>query len=74
VARGNFEISAKWENGKASFFKIIAKSGGKCRFKYKGIEDVQIKDDNNKSIPYTIEGENIIEFVTCKTGEYVLSF
>ena len=34
VARGNFEISAAWENGSASSFEIISKSGEACRIKY----------------------------------------
>jgi alpha-L-fucosidase 2 len=51
VARGNFVVSCKWENGKIKRIKIISKQGGKLNIKlptyllpkgYKG--DIYTKD------------------------------
>jgi len=74
VARGNFELSLKWENSKISTVKIIANSGGECSIKYPNIEDAQVKDSTGKKISYNIMGEDIIEFNTNKLGEYTIAF
>jgi alpha-L-fucosidase 2 len=74
VARGNFEVSLKWEKSKISSFKITSNSGGKCSIKYKNIEGAQIKDSVGKIIPYTMKIDNTIEFNTSKLGEYLLHF
>ena len=50
VARGDFEISAKWENGKVSSVEILSKNGGKCIIKYKDIIGAQITDSDGEII------------------------
>jgi alpha-L-fucosidase 2 len=74
VARGNFELSLKWENSKITFLKVISRSGGKCSIKYKNIEAAQIKDSKGKIVSHTIKSENMIEFNTNKLGEYFIAF
>jgi len=74
VARGNFEISLNWEKRKISALKVISKSGGKCSIKHSNIEGAQIEDSTGKRISYNIKGENIIEFSTIKSGEYIITF
>lgn len=74
VARGNFEVSAKWEHGKASFFKIISNSGVTCIIKYKDISKADLTDNGNKIISYHVIGEDMIEFTTKKSGEYFIRF
>lgn len=34
VARGNFVVDMKWENGRLSSCKILSRSGGLCKIKY----------------------------------------
>ena len=74
MARGNFELSAKWENSKVSSFSIIAKSGGKCRIKSKNIGGAQVTDSEGKTIPFTMTMNNIIEFETNEADEYNITF
>lgn len=74
VARGNFEISLNWKKRKISSFKVISKNGGKCSIKHSNIEGAQIEDSTGKRISYNIMGENIIEFSTIKSGEYIITF
>ncbi len=74
VARGNFELSMKWQNSKISLLKIIAKSGGKCTIKYPNIESTEIKDDAGKVMSYTKEGENRISLNTTQSGTYFITF
>ena len=73
MARGNFEVSAKWNN-KTIQLEILSKSGGKCKIKYTGIKNVQIKDQKGKKINITKEDENIISFPTLKGGRYFMEF
>ena len=68
VARGNFEVSATWKEGKASEFNILSRKGEICRIKYTGIGQAKIIDSNGKSVKYHNTGDNIIEFKT-KQGE-----
>lgn len=74
MARGNFEISAKWKNGKANFFQIISKSGGNCILKYPDIKNAKITDKQGKLIPFKILENNKIEFPTEKMGAYFVGF
>jgi len=72
VARGNFEISAEWENGFAKFINVLSKSGGKALISYPSITGADVRDINGNKINYTIEGENLISFET-EVGEiYVI--
>ena len=74
VARGNFEIAAKWENGKANYFKIIARNGGNCIFKYKNITGAKITNGSGKRVSYDIKAGDMIEFNTVKSAEYFITF
>ena len=74
IARGNFEISAKWENGKASCFNILSRNGGKCIIKYSDIENAKVKDGNGKRISVSVKDDNKIEFNTRKSIEYIYYF
>lgn len=74
MARGNFEISIKWENSKIAILKVIAKSGGKCTIKYLNIEEAEIKDNTGKVIPYTKDTDNKISFNTNPAGTYNIVF
>lgn len=74
IARGNFEIAAKWNDGKASFIQISSRSGGLCTLKHSNIENAQIKDNAGKTVPFNIKDKNSIEFNTTVSGEYFISF
>ncbi len=74
IARGNFELSAKWVNGKINEVKIVSRNGGKCALKYADTEGVEIQDSAGEIIPYTIKDKGIFEFNTHKSGEYVITF
>ena len=74
VTRGNFELDLNWDKNKILSCKIISKSGGKCRIKYKNSEEAQIKDSAGSSIAYTIKVDGSIEFNTTQSGEYFIAF
>lgn len=72
VARGNFEVSSQWENGKITSVEIISKVGGNCKIKLPNNPDIQIAFDSNQKIPFSKLAENIISFSTEKSGKYVI--
>ncbi|MGM0460529.1 MAG: glycosyl hydrolase family 95 catalytic domain-containing protein, partial [Bacteroidota bacterium] len=74
VARGNFEIELNWENRKISFFKVISKNGGKCSIRHNNLKGAQIEDSAGKKITYSKKSNDVIEFNTNKSGEYIIAF
>ena len=75
VARGNFEVSAKWADGLATSFNIKSLKGGDLAVKYSGIENAIVTDSNGKAVSYTVTDEDLITFAT-ESGEtyYVWGF
>ena len=52
--------------------KILSKSGGICLLKWDNNKGPQLKDKDGKAVPYVKKENNIIEFNTIKSGEYVI--
>ncbi len=72
VARGNFEVSTEWKNGRATLIKITSRIGGLCRIKYSGIENAQLTDSSGKYISYVEKNPDLISFQTKKGSVYLL--
>jgi alpha-L-fucosidase 2 len=70
VARGNFEVSAKWKNGQAKSFDIRSKAGEKCSIFYPNIGKAIITSTAGKKVNYTKESDNLIRFSTTKGAVY----
>ena len=73
VARGNFEVSAKWKDGQAIEFKILSRKGNRCVLRYSQISKAQVRNLEGKKIATKTEAEdsNRISFLT-KEGETYL--
>jgi hypothetical protein len=72
VARGNFEISAQWENNKLLRMQIKSNAGGLCRVLYPGLAKAKLKTLDGKSVKFKTSKNNIISFETLKGAEYLL--
>ena len=72
VARGNFEVSAAWENGVAKSFNILSKSGGRASVSYPSITTAVVRDETGKRVNYTVDGNNLISFDTEAGKTYVI--
>jgi hypothetical protein len=72
VARGNFEISASWENGFAKSFNILSKSGGRVSVKYPAIANAIVRDENGRRVNFTVDSNNMISFETEVGKTYVV--
>ena len=74
VARGNFEISANWEDGKAKLIQVKSIKGGPCALRYPDISTKVIKDSGNAQIEKEILAYDIIQFMALPGAEYIIEF
>ena len=74
VARGNFEVSVTWKDGKALEFNILSRKGGICRIKYTGIEQANIVDSKGNNVKYHKLNKNQIEFRTSLDESFCIRF
>ena len=72
VARGNFVISAKWTDGKATELSILSRSGGACRIAYPGIGKATVTDSSGDEIKVTRDGKDRIIFASIAAETYSL--
>jgi alpha-L-fucosidase 2 len=70
-ARGAFELSLQWRNGKPSLVQIISKAGKVCRVLT--TQKVSVVSDGKK-VKIRLKGGNIVEFETEKDKLYHLQF
>lgn len=73
LARGNFEVSAQWNNGVATQFTIKSKNGGLCKLKYFNINRSVIKNLSGKSIVNVKRKRDFVEFDTKPGDVYAIS-
>ncbi|TPG03646.1 glycosyl hydrolase family 95 catalytic domain-containing protein [Clostridium perfringens] len=69
-ARGNFEVSANWNNNSLNLLKIKSGSGNDCYLEYPGITEAIITDANGNKITPEVVSENVVKFQTEVNGEY----
>lgn len=72
VARGNFVVSAAWNDKKLTQLTIHSRSGKKCHIKYPDIANATVTDSNEKSVAYTSQDDDVISFPTQKGMTYTL--
>ncbi len=71
VARGNFEVSAAWEDNTLASLNIKSLSGGAVSVKYDGIENAIVCDSNGKAVEFTCE-DGVITFDTEAGETYII--
>ncbi|MHA7944820.1 glycosyl hydrolase family 95 catalytic domain-containing protein [Formosa sp. 3Alg 14/1] len=72
VARGNFEISVIWKNGKAVSLEILSRSGGLCKLKYEGISSKNVTSFDGQDVIFNKEKADLLSFETKKGERYYL--
>ena len=72
VARGNFEVSAAWENGLARTFNIKSNAGGTASVYYPSITGVYVVDSDGNRVNYTVSGQDLISFETEAGKTYII--
>lgn len=72
VARGNFEVSLKWEKHTVKAMNIVSNKGGICKV-FLPSSSLKIHDMKNKEIPFQQTAPNVIQFNTKKGMQYNFS-
>jgi alpha-L-fucosidase 2 len=72
VARGNFVISAKWKDGKATELSILSRSGGECRIACSSIGTATVRDSGGKKVKVAREGKHRIHFASTAGETYTV--
>ncbi|SDM63385.1 alpha-L-fucosidase 2 [Pedobacter steynii] len=70
-ARGNFEISMKWEKGKLTVATLKSFNGNGCTLSYPGIGNAEITSAGRK-VPYQKISDHLISFNTLKGKTYTI--
>ena len=68
LARGNFEVGAKWSNGKAYELTIKSNNGGEAVVKYEGLNLATVINSKGENVEFTTLEEDKISFNT-EVGE-----
>ena len=74
VARGNFELSYDWADGKLNQAQIVSNKGGECQVQYSGIASATITDSDGKVVETTkVSGKaNRVSFNTEEGKTYTI--
>ena len=72
VARGNFVISAKWKDGKATELSVLSRSGGACRIACLGIGKAIVTDSSGNMIKVSGDGSDRIRFAAAVGETYAV--
>ena len=74
VARGNFEVSVEWREGKATSMEIRSRSGEVFRMRYPGLCEASLTDGQGKPVRWKILTTDAISFKTKAGGVYRIIF
>jgi alpha-L-fucosidase 2 len=64
MARGNFEISAEWENNNLTKILVKSNKGGTCKLRYPNLEKAIVEDASGKTIVVFADKKHFISFET----------
>lgn len=73
LARGNFDISAKWTNNQVDKFEIISNKGGECIVKYDNLASADVKTSDGATVAAVGEGKDFLKFNTVEGETYVIT-
>lgn len=73
VARGNFEVAAKWSAGQMEKIRITSKAGENCRLKYYNVGEATVTASDGSSVSVTKENDDLISFPTAAGVSYTIS-
>ena len=72
VARGNFVVSAKWKDAKATELSILSRSGGECRVACPGLGTATVTDSSGNKMKISRDGKDRINFASAVGETYTL--
>ena len=72
-ARGGFEVSASWCEGRAEKISLTSKVGGVCKLKHPGISRALIVEEDGAKVPTTVIDADTVIFDTGRAKRYFIS-
>jgi alpha-L-fucosidase 2 len=73
LARGNFEVSAKWSKGLANKIEVLSKSGGTLELRYPNVAKANIKTARGKAVEFVTKSDDLVSIQTEKGQTYVIN-
>ena len=73
LARGNFEVSAEWKEGKATRIEVLSKSGSELKLRCPNISKAVMTTSDGAKVAYDSEGTDIIKLPTTKGATYLIT-
>jgi alpha-L-fucosidase 2 len=73
LARGNFEVSAKWSDGHASRLEVLSKSGGTLALRYPNVAQAVFKTPAGQTVDFVAKGSDQVCIETTKGQTYVVT-
>mgnify|MGYP001042658227 FL=1 len=73
LARGAFEVSAKWSHGHADRFEILSRAGGPLTVRYPAIAGATVRTASGNRVTFKREDNADISFDTKAGQTYVLT-
>ena len=73
LARGNFEVSAKWSNSQASQLEVLSKVGGTLVLRYPNVVHAVIKTASGQKVSFAAKGTDQITIETTQDTTYVIT-
>jgi len=73
VARGNFVISAKWKDAKATELSILSRSGGECQIAHPDIGNATVTDSSGNTVEATRDGKDRVHFASQAGEKYTIA-
>lgn len=67
-ARGNYEVSAKWESGTPTNISVHSIDGGQVKLRNKNFSDILVLDDSNSLVPYTLQTNGTVVVFDTEVG------
>jgi len=73
LARGNFEVSAQWSDGRASRLEVLSKSGGTLELRYPNVAQAVIKTPAGQTVNFVAKGSDQVRIETTQGQTYVVT-
>lgn len=73
LARGNFEVSAKWANSQLNNLEVLSKAGGLLEIRYPNVAKAVIKTAAGKKVDFIVKGTDMVSIQSTKGQTYVVT-
>ena len=73
LARGNFEVSARWSGGHADQLKVLSRSGGTLELRYPNLARAVIETTEGQTVDFVTSGSDQVSIKTTRGQTYVVT-